>query len=78
MKNEKGSFQLSTYVVQTKRSCTELTKNQISIILEWAHGHPQSTLPPSECTWPNAFSIVENSVACSVKLGSSEASSFHV
>jgi hypothetical protein len=66
------------YVVWTKCSCTELTKNLISIILEWAHGDPQNTLPSNECTWPNAFSIVENNVACPVKLGSSEVSSFHV
>jgi hypothetical protein len=66
------------YVVWTKYSCTELTKNLISVIPEWAHGHPQSTLPPSECTWSNTFSIVEISVARPAKLGSSEASSFHV
>jgi hypothetical protein len=65
-------------MVWTKCSFTKLTKILISIILEWACGHPQSTLPPSECTWPNGFSIVENSVACSAKLDSSEALSFYV
>jgi hypothetical protein len=75
-------FHTHTYLygnrVWTKCSCTELTKNPISIIPEWTCVHPQSTLPPSECNWPNAFSVVEKSVACPSKLGSSEASSFNV
>lgn len=62
------------YEVWTKSSYTELIKNLILIIPE--RDHSQSTLPPIECTWPNAFSIVENSIACLAKLGPSGAS-FH-
>jgi hypothetical protein len=62
-------YERCNIMVWTKCSCTELIKNLISIIPEWARGHPQSTLTPSECTCPNAFSIVENSVTCPAKLG---------
>jgi hypothetical protein len=40
-----SNYKISTYMVWTKCSCTELTKNLISLIPEWARFHPQYTLP---------------------------------
>lgn len=41
------------------------------------HVHPQSTLPPTECTLPNDPYIVKNNIACPAWLDRSGVSSFH-